>query len=121
MTPPPTAFPCKASSVTRARHAVVEFLEAEGCGDRGAETAALLVSELATNAVRHARTPFTMALIHDSGRLEVEIVDGSPAALEPREPDDEGGRGLQVVEALAEEWGTRARRSGKAVYFRIVC
>jgi anti-sigma regulatory factor (Ser/Thr protein kinase) len=114
-------FPCEASSVTEARHAVVAFLENEGCADRGSETAGLLVSELATNAVRHAKTPFTVGIRHGSGKLEVEVGDGNPAFPQPRDPDDDGGRGLRIIEVLAEEWGSRAQAPGKVVYFRIAC
>lgn len=114
-------FPCEPSSVTGARHALVAFLEKEGCADRGSDTAGLLVSELATNAVRHAKTPFTVGMSHVPGTLEVEVGDGDPTHPRRRDPDDDGGRGLQIVDALADEWGTRPRASGKAVYFRIAC
>lgn len=107
--------------MTRARHAVVAFLELEGCTDRDPGTAALLVSELATNAVRHAKTPFTVDMHHEGGTLEVEVGDDDPTLPELRTPDNEGGRGLRIVEALAQAWGTRPRDSGKSVYFRIAC
>ena len=88
------SFDCLPSSVTHARHSLVQFLEAEGCADRGADTAALLVSELATNAVRHAHTGFTLGIRHDAGTLEVEVADDDPTEPRRRTPDDEGGRGL---------------------------
>ena len=116
-----TTFPCEDSSVTRARHAVMAFLEREGCADRGSDTAALLVSELATNAVRHARTPFTVDMRHDDHVLEVDVGDDDPRLPILRTPDDEGGRGLRIVAALADEWGSRAREPGKVVSFRISC
>jgi anti-sigma regulatory factor (Ser/Thr protein kinase) len=115
------SYPCENSSVTRARHAVVAFLVREGCAEVGSDTAALLVSELATNAVRHARSPFTVEMRHDHGKLEVEVGDDDPRLPDSRTPDDEGGRGLRIVEALAEEWGIRPRDPGKRVYFRMAC
>ena len=115
------SFPCETFSVGRARHAVAGFLEFEGCTGRGSETAGLLVSELATNAVRHAKTLFTVEMVHEPGTLEIEVGDGDPTMPRPRPPDGEGGRGLRIVEALADAWGTRVRDSGKAVYFRLAC
>jgi anti-sigma regulatory factor (Ser/Thr protein kinase) len=116
-----TSFPCEPSSVGGARHAVASFLEQEGCSGRGSETAGLLVSELATNAVRHAKTPFTVEMVHEPGTLEIEVGDGDPTMPRARAPDDEGGRGLRIVESLADGWGTRLRDSGKVVFFRVAC
>lgn len=115
------SYPCEHASVTRARHAAAAFVESEGCADRDPATAALLVSELATNAVRHAKSPFTVAMHHYSGTLDVEVADEDPALPELRVPDVEGGRGLRIVDALADEWGIRPRDTGKCVYFRLAC
>nr|WSZ98047.1 ATP-binding protein [Streptomyces sp. NBC_00857] len=88
-----------------------------------AYTAALLTSELVTNAVRHAHGTrdcliefgvaaevFTLAVI-DSGR-------GVPVPRQPAD-DDEGGRGLALVAALAADYGSRPVDDGKAVFFRL--
>lgn len=67
----------------------------------------LVVSELATNALRHARTPFTVTL-HGGGESVLLIVhDGSSSALVPAAEDglDEGGRGLSIVDELSHDWG----------------
>jgi anti-sigma regulatory factor (Ser/Thr protein kinase) len=114
-------YPCERASVTRARHAMVAFLDDVGCADRDPGTAALLVSELAANAVLHAHSPFTVDMHHADGTLEVEVGDDDPTVPALRTPDDEGGRGLRVVDALAGEWGTRSRDPGKSVYFRLDC
>ena len=82
----------------------------------------VLISELATNVVRHARTPYTVAITWDGHTLRAEVSDGSPLA--PRPPltsrdDDEGGRGLLLVDAVAAHWGVDLYHDGKTVWFEI--
>ena len=82
----------------------------------------VLISELATNAVRHARTPFTVALAWDGLTLRVEVRDGSSLAPRPYladDPDREGGRGLLLVDAVAQDWGVNLHHQGKTVWFTI--
>ncbi len=82
-------------------------------GLRGlAEDAALIVSELMTNAAEAAmllpdRPPITLCLLASEKSLIIEAWDRSPRDPEPREPspDAEGGRGLTVVAALSDRWG----------------
>jgi anti-sigma regulatory factor (Ser/Thr protein kinase) len=85
------------------------------------ETAELLVSELVTNVIRHARGDAgTMALeLETAGTwLRIEIQDGDPRRPQPRTPTgfDESGFGFILVEALAVRWGVRAMATGKAVW-----
>jgi anti-sigma regulatory factor (Ser/Thr protein kinase) len=81
----------------------------------------VLISELATNVVRHARTPFTVMITWDGHTLRAGVSDGSPLA--PRRPlashDDEGGRGLFLVDAVATDWGVDPYHDGKTVWFEI--
>ena len=83
-----------------------------------ADTAELLLSELVTNSIRHARTPpgreIGVRLATYDGRLRVEIADASDRRPQPREaaPEDEGGRGLALVQSLAERWGCCPRLHG---------
>lgn len=91
---------------------------------RTAETAVLLLSELVTNAVCHGRVPpgrrvgtrFTL----DAGCLRLEVADANDDLPQPRTAgdDDESGRGLALVAALADGWGTyrRANGIGKCVW-----
>jgi anti-sigma regulatory factor (Ser/Thr protein kinase) len=90
------------------------------------DVAALVVAELATNAVTHGLVPgrdFLLRLVHTAGRLRVEIGDARGERL-PRVPesppgeDAEAGRGLMLVAALAEEWGVSPRKGapGKTVW-----
>jgi anti-sigma regulatory factor (Ser/Thr protein kinase) len=84
----------------------------------------LLVTELVSNSVRHAGlTPddrVTVRLDLDDVRLRIEVRDRGPgfAATKLRTPDAEGGRGLQIVSAIAQRWG-HEERQGSLVWFEI--
>jgi anti-sigma regulatory factor (Ser/Thr protein kinase) len=82
------------------------------------EPAVLLTSELATNAVVHARTPFRVSVMLD-GDLMIEVADGSEELprLESVPIDGERGRGLLLVSRLADRWGSRQEERGKTVWF----
>lgn len=102
-----------------------------GCADARVEQAALLVSELVTNAVLHGRTDVVrLALAVDDRTVEVAVHDRSPDApvVGAAEPSDLHGRGLLLVERLAEAWGVtplpgegEGAGGGKAVWFRLPC
>ena len=85
------------------------------------DVAVLLASELATNAVRYARTPLTVWLGHRSDRLVLSVEDASATVATQRQPDvwEESGRGLQLVDALADRWGERELAGGKLVWAEI--
>ena len=87
------------------------------------ETALLLVSELATNAIRHGTPPVRLSLRLDSDKLRVEVTDSSPTLPELGTPgsDQTSGRGLQIVQQLAARWGSSASRTrlGKTVWFEL--
>ncbi|MEU4657306.1 SpoIIE family protein phosphatase [Streptomyces sp. NPDC023723] len=105
----------EAGEVRRARAAVREQLHAWGLAPL-AETAALLVSELVTNAVRHAHRPVVLRLVHgDTLLCEVDDDDHELPTLLDAGPGDEAGRGLLVVSTLAREWGTSRTATGKTV------
>jgi anti-sigma regulatory factor (Ser/Thr protein kinase) len=93
----------------RARHVVTECLDAWGLGGEQ-QALELIVSELFTNAVLHGRGPIEvrMSTRGDTVRLEVHDRGGGHPAL--REPDPTGTRpggwGLQLVDRLADAWGT---------------
>ncbi|WP_089227879.1 SpoIIE family protein phosphatase [Actinacidiphila glaucinigra] len=80
-------------------------------------TTELIVSELVTNAIRHARGPIALRLIHAQVLL-CEVSDGSLSAphLRRARTSDEGGRGLFLVAQLASCWGTRYGRDGKTIW-----
>ena len=110
------------SSVARARSFVRTTLSGWGIGQLSDATT-LLVSELATNAVVHARTAFRLHVEFDDPRLTVEVHDGS-IVLPRRDdagPDDARGRGLRIVDGLAATWGHRRDDDGKTVWFTLDC
>ncbi|MGA5701971.1 SpoIIE family protein phosphatase [Peterkaempfera bronchialis] len=79
--------------------------------------AQLLVSELVTNAVLHAGAPKQLRLIRDRMfTLEVADIGHQPPRLRRSSADDEGGRGMRLVNELAHRWGSRTTRVGKVVW-----
>lgn len=79
---------------------------------------ALVVSELVTNAVRHAEPPVRLELQATADCVTVAVADGSSAAPVTRDsgPDAEGGRGMSLVEMLSAETGVRPHAPGKTVW-----
>ena len=85
------------------------------------DTAVLLISELVTNAVLHARTGGSGLALHlefHGTVLRIEVHDADLRAPEPRVPStlDESGFGFVIVDALADKWGVLETRAGKAVW-----
>ncbi|MGC5036752.1 MULTISPECIES: ATP-binding protein [unclassified Streptomyces] len=116
-------FPAEPDAVRTARRAVRARLR-DWELDSLADLAALLVSELVTNALRHATGPIGVRLVRPSaldGVLLVEVSDPLPDP--PREraarPEDESGRGLQLVASSTRRWGTRPGGAGKTVWFEL--
>lgn len=104
----------------RARRLVRGQLRAWGLAEV-TETVELLVSEVVTNAVRHAHGRRAELRLVRAGSLLCEVADEDqtlPTLLEAR-PDDELGRGLRVVSSLAREWGTSRTTDGKTVWFEM--
>ncbi|MFJ1647152.1 SpoIIE family protein phosphatase [Streptomyces sp. NPDC088258] len=85
------------------------------------DSAQLMVSELVTNAVNHARSrQVGLRLVRTDALLcEVRDDEPAPAALLDAGRDDEFGRGLRVVSSLAREWGTSTSAHGKTVWFEL--
>ncbi|MEU9230046.1 SpoIIE family protein phosphatase [Streptomyces massasporeus] len=110
------AVPADPSAVARTRKDVVEQLGRWGLSDAVFVTE-LVVSELVTNAIRHAEPPVQLRLIHDS-TLICEVSDGGNTAphLRRARTYDEGGRGLLLVAQLTERWGTRQSAAGKTIW-----
>jgi anti-sigma regulatory factor (Ser/Thr protein kinase) len=82
--------------------------------------AELLAAELATNAVIHAQSPFEIRVGRNADALRVEIVNDKPELLPIKKtPSEEGGRGLAILDALANDWGTESRPDCKAVWFEL--
>ncbi|GHE63095.1 hypothetical protein GCM10018785_35070 [Streptomyces longispororuber] len=81
------------------------------------DSVVLAVSELVTNAHHHAHTSAQVVLTWDGQRLHLSVHDSGPGAPAPRRPDDVsvGGRGLAIVQALADTWSIHPTSDGKTV------
>lgn len=86
-----------------------------------ADSAEQMVSELVTNAVRHAHSrQIELRLVRgDTLLCEVDDDDHTLPTLLSAGPGDEFGRGLRVVSTLAREWGTSRTSAGKTVWFEL--
>ncbi|WP_434581794.1 ATP-binding protein [Carbonactinospora thermoautotrophica] len=124
---PRVAYPPREDAVGLVRRHVAFFLTWRGLHRRfPTQDAQLVVTELFTNAVRHARHhghPITVAVEHREGVLRVEVHDPDPTPPLPRltpDPEATSGRGLLLVASLARRWGTApAPDGGKAVFAEI--
>ena len=118
-------LPNRPESVKLARCFVELVAIAHGI-DHVAETAALLVSELATNVTRHARDAdnplFRIAVGRIDERLRVEVLDSSSQLPVVRHFDafDEDGRGLCIVRELADDHGSYLLPNGKSTWFELI-
>jgi serine/threonine-protein kinase RsbW len=81
----------------------------------------LMISELATNSVKHAHSDFEVTIDVSRSEIRVEVRDtgrGKPVLQFPA-PTEPSGRGLRIVEALSLAWGTKDSRHGKTVWFTL--
>jgi anti-sigma regulatory factor (Ser/Thr protein kinase) len=116
---PPAKFPAENASITISRHRLDDFLYDVPEDIR--MVAALLVSELTTNVVRHAHTDFSLCADVTPFALRVEVADGTRDPPVVKDPDtwEQGGRGLMLVSQLADSWGTEPIPDGKLVWFEL--
>jgi anti-sigma regulatory factor (Ser/Thr protein kinase) len=106
---------CMTAAVTSARDARVAVL-ALPLDEERKERAVLIVSELAANAILHAGGVLSLRVQHDQRRVRLEVADASPVLPGPVKVSTMSGRGLQLIEALAEAWGAERRSGGKIVW-----
>jgi anti-sigma regulatory factor (Ser/Thr protein kinase) len=114
-----TTLPRSARSASAARAFVSTAIDEWGYSDPE-QVIALLTSEVVTNAVRHAAGTIGLGVaMVDAHTVRVDVSDGSPhSSVAPKsDPDEEGGRGLRIVDTLARRWGTDRYEDGKAVWF----
>jgi serine phosphatase RsbU (regulator of sigma subunit) len=109
-------LPAEPAVVAEARARAASQLAAWGLAEI-TFTTEIIVSELLTNAIRHAEPPIQLRMILD-GALNCEVSDGSSTAphLRRAERYDEDGRGLLLVAHLSECWGSRHTRTGKTIW-----
>lgn len=105
--------------------ASVRRFAVDACSNSGlpglCETVALLVSEVATNALVHGTGDVQVRVRADGQVLRVEVRDDSPTmpTVRTADPLAEGGRGLALVESLATHWGVSPLGVGKIVWFEL--
>ncbi|MQA86234.1 MAG: ATP-binding protein [Streptosporangiales bacterium] len=119
-------LPHTPSSVAVARQRLCHELLAQGVADQTVADAALVVSELLGNALRHAR-PLRSGRVRvtwrlDDERLQIAVSDGGAGTeprMRPRSLTSPGGRGLEIVEHVANEWGVRHEGEATTVWAKL--
>jgi anti-sigma regulatory factor (Ser/Thr protein kinase) len=83
------------------------------------DTAALLTSEVATNAARHGKEPIELSIELEGQGLRVSAFDRGPG-FDPKDQAVRGrGLGVSLLDTLSAEWGVEPREDGTEVWFRI--
>jgi anti-sigma regulatory factor (Ser/Thr protein kinase) len=113
-------FAAEPSQVRTARAFVADALS-HWSDERLVGDALLLTSELATNAVVHAQTPFVVTVQAEVEQIRVEVADENPAMPRLMRVDTSSmsGRGMHLVDELAESWGCDQKGAGKSVWFEL--
>jgi anti-sigma regulatory factor (Ser/Thr protein kinase) len=116
-----TVLPASSASPAVARQFVAAALRRWNADAPTVEAAQLLVSELVTNVVVHTSSDVRLAVSVRGQKIRVEVVDSDEHM--PRvgtvDSSDLGGRGLAIVDGVAEAWGSDSRSDGKAVWFEL--
>jgi anti-sigma regulatory factor (Ser/Thr protein kinase) len=111
------SFPAELGSVSAARHfARATLKDLPGATVDAVE---LMVSELATNSVKHADSAFNLVIDREATHVRVEVSDsgaGEPTARDPP-PSEPTGRGLRIVDLMSDKWGVRRSPQSKTVWF----
>jgi anti-sigma regulatory factor (Ser/Thr protein kinase) len=117
--PSDVTLPPDTRSPWRARRFVAETLV--DATANVAEIVTLLVSEMVTNAVLHARTDIRVSIKRGEDAIRVEVADESSSGPMVRHFSQQAatGRGLLLVEELADRWGSDPRDPGKVVWFEM--
>ena len=114
------SLPALSVSVAAARRTVTALCSPAGM-ESVCDVAALLTSEVVTNAVVHGDGTVQIRAHARGGRLRVEVQDegaGQPSVRHAG-PEDEGGRGVKLLAALADAWGVEPVVGGKYVWFEL--
>jgi anti-sigma regulatory factor (Ser/Thr protein kinase) len=111
-------FSADSGGPAAARRLVAEALREWGHHGVLLDDAQLVLSELATNAVIHAGTPFSVMVRSQDSGLRLSVRDSSPTRPTVRElePMSISGRGLRLVKAVADDWGAELTTDGKTVW-----
>lgn len=110
-------------AVRAARRAVQRWADDGGATVADQQVLALLTTEVVSNAVRHGPSDADVEVeaARERGQFVVRVVDHSPdlPVLRRQPPDAVGGRGVQIIDHLATDWGVERCRGGKIVWFRV--
>jgi len=109
------SLPAEPDAPGRARRQLADALRERGCERGMVDAAALVCSELASNAVRHVGSPFSVSALIGPSTLRIAVQDASPHLLEGAMtvlPT----HGLAVVDALCGSWGRERTAGGKVVW-----
>jgi hypothetical protein len=116
-------LPPERESPGRARRLVVDALRERGCGEALVNDAALVVTELASNAVLHVHSSFSISVQRRDAILRVAVGDRTP----PDATTPNGGliqrptHGLGLVDAVSTRWGVEPTPDGKVVWAELAC
>jgi len=113
--------PNRPDSTPAARVFLSRLLDGWGVPDHVIEDASLLASELLSNAVRHGAGSVTLRVEVDHGVVQVRVHDDDPGVPAVRESDPASvdGRGLFIVQYVADQWGSDPDDPGKTVWFQL--
>jgi anti-sigma regulatory factor (Ser/Thr protein kinase) len=112
-------LPLDLHAPTAARHAAREMLISWGFTDqKWLQDAAVVISELVSNAVRHGGGCLALRLSAHEDQVRVSAADGSAVIPRRRDPDDHG-RGIMIIEAFSQSWGVDSHQDGKQVWVRL--
>jgi anti-sigma regulatory factor (Ser/Thr protein kinase) len=115
-----TGWPAEpaAESVATVRERLTCVLSGWGLTGEDGEPTQLVVTELLDNVIAHGRGPTRLAVRLVAGGVRVEVTDGSPdpPRLGPPDPTSAHGRGLVIVDGLAQRWGWTDEPPGKTVW-----
>ena len=113
-------FPSAPLSASRARAFVESVLAGAGL-DQLVYTATLLVSELVANAILHSGTPLEVVVRCGDDRVRVEVYDGNPQLPVRKHYSNLSGtgRGLLLIQRMADGWGADRTAGGKVVWFEL--
>lgn len=115
-------FGPEGDSARLARAAVDAALTKAGVDPAVTTDALLILSELVSNAIRHARTEYTVSAAVDGGTVRLEVFDRDtrPPALMGLDDESTSGRGLHIVAGLATDWGWSTGESADGVSGKLV-
>lgn len=111
-------LPPSPTSAGAAREFVASRLRAWGRCPQ-VDDAVLIIGEMFNNALMHAPSPdYVVAIGCDNGKLRLEMWDSSPCrpTVLPLDLEDEHGRGMRLVSAMSEKWGSWVTAAGKCVW-----